>query len=611
MTVVLSILVKVTVVLILALVAVRRLRGAPASMRHLILASALGVVAVMPLAERTLPALTIPFATQQAAAQPLLPIVTIPDMTSRESTPALASASTPLSASGREDRSSAPSMTTLLAAAWMIGAIVCLVPVLLTPWHLRRLRTASRPWRKGDALARTVAGEIASRPVTLFVNDSVTAPLTCGLVRPTVVLPADAMQWPDDEVRRALVHELEHVRRADWCVHVATRVVCAIYWFHPLVWAAWRQLSLESERACDDEVLRVSDRTAYAQQLVTLARRQTQPSTLPVLSMVEQSDLSTRVAALLDGTQARGRLGPVRALATGAAACLLVAGVAPLRAASQAAQIPSAQSAAVPAFDVVSIKENRSGEMGQRINRQPGGRIITSNYSVRALLLFSYGLQPQQLIGGPDWIDSARYDITAQASGEFPITEPGTVGPPQLMMQRMLAERFQLGVHTETRELPIYALTLARRDGRLGPRIATAAIDCQTALTEAMKKAQSGGGPPQSPQRAGGGPGCGMTFDGRRVTAGGMSMEALARSLAGQVGRLVINRTGLMGGFDFDLEFAPDPTMIPAGAQLPPPDANAPSIFTALEEQLGLRLEATRGPVEVLVIDRVERPTEN
>ena len=101
-----------------------------------------------------------------------------------------------------------------------------------------------------------------------------------------------------------------------------------------------------------------------------------------------------------------------------------------------------------------------------------------------------------------------------------------------------------------------------------------------------------------------------MRFDGRRVTAGGTSMAALARNLAGPVGRLVVDRTGLAGGFDFDLEFTAD---LPAAAAagLPPPDANAPSIFTALQEQLGLKLEATRAPVEVLAIDGVERPTEN
>jgi uncharacterized protein (TIGR03435 family) len=233
---------------------------------------------------------------------------------------------------------------------------------------------------------------------------------------------------------------------------------------------------------------------------------------------------------------------------------------------------------------------------------------------LRALIRNAYGLQPQQLAGGPDWIDSARYDINAKAQGEFAVTEPGTVGPPQLMMQRMLAERFRLTVHTERRELRIYVLTRARRDGRLGPQIRTAAIDCQAVMNDMLKRVpQSGDAPPAAPLRPDGGPGCGMRFGpGARLTAGGTSMAALARILATPVGLIVEDRTGLAGGFDFDLEFDPaDLAGFTAGAPPAPADVTAPSLFTALEEQLGLKLQAERAPVEVLVIDRVERPTEN
>ena len=610
MTFVLSILVKATVVLIVALVAVRCSRRAPASMRHLILAAAFAVVAGLPLAERALPALTVPFGRVQTA-RPFLPIVMAPETTSQKATPPSVNASSQTPTRTQETGTGAPSLTAMLAAAWGIGAVVCLVPVLLTPWHLRRLRTASRPWREGDSFARTIAAEIGSRPVSLSVHDSVTAPLTCGIASPMVVLPTDAMQWPEDEIRRAVVHELEHVRRADWCVHVATRVVCALYWFHPLAWMAWRQLSLESERACDDAVLAVSDRTAYAQQLVTLARRNTKSSALPVLSMVDRSDLSARIAALLDDTQARGRIGLTRGLAVVVAAGLLAAGVAPLRAAAQSANTARSQPGAVPAFDVVSIKENKSGEAVQGSRRQPG-RIVITNFPLRALILNYFGLQPQQLTGGPDWIDSARYDILAQFSGEIPVTEPGTIGPLQLMMQRVLAERFKLAVHTETREIPIYALTLARSNRALGPRMRPAVMDCDAVMNAMLKSAREGGGPPPlPPQLPDGRPACGMRFGpGTRLVAGGTSMAALARSMSNQAGRIIVDSTGLTGGFDIELEFTPDPA---AAGGLPPAagDANLPSLFTAMEEQLGLKLVPQRGPVEMLVIDRVERPTEN
>ena len=288
------------------------------------------------------------------------------------------------------------------------------------------------------------------------------------------------------------------------------------------------------------------------------------------------------------------------------AAALLTAEVAALRAA-QTGQTPLSFAADMPAFDVVSIRENKSGELRQTIRRQPGGRIITDNFPLRRLILEAFGLQTQQLIG-PDWTNSTRYDVIAQTSGELRVTEPGTVGPLNLMMQRMLADRFQLAVHRERRELPIYALMVARGDGRIGPRIRTAAIDCQAVMNEMMKRAQAGGAPLAAPQRPDGGPACGMTSGVNQLRAGGTSMIVLARFLAFPAGRLVEDRTGLTGGFDFDLEYTVDPAPAGAGAGAPP---QSPSIFTALEEQLGLKLQADRAPVEVLVIDRVERPTEN
>jgi uncharacterized protein (TIGR03435 family) len=601
-----SIVAKATVILGVALLALRFTRHAAASVRHLVLVAAFAVLAALPIAERVAPSIRIP--VDRPATAPLLPITRI-DTTA----PADAARASPtIPSQAASSVAVAWSRERFLTAAWVLGAFVCLLPVLLTPWRLRQLRASARRWRHGETLIGTLEHIPAARRVEVLLHNEETAPLTCGIARPAILLPAAATRWSEDDIQRALVHELEHVRRADWPVCFITRIVCALYWFHPLVWIVWRRLGLEAERACDDAVLRVAERTAYAQQLVTLARARRTTSAIAVLSMAGRSDLSARVAAVLDETQVRGRLGSGRASVIVAAAALLIAAVGPLRA--QATQEAPVQKADVPGFEVVSIRENKSGDPGQTIRRQPGGRVITSNFPLRMLIIGAFGLQPQQLVGGPAWIDSARYDITAKASGEFAVTEPGTVGPPELMMQRMLADRFALAVHTERREQRTYALTLARGDGRLGPRIKTAAIDCQAVMNEMLKRAPlSGGAPPVAPQRPDGGPGCGMRFgSGGRLTAGGTSMAALAGLLAVPVGRIVEDRTGLAGGFDFDLEF--DPAELAGfgpGALPPPADASAPSLFTALEEQLGLKLQADRAPVEVLVIDRVERPTEN
>ena len=216
------------------------------------------------------------------------------------------------------------------------------------------------------------------------------------------------------------------------------------------------------------------------------------------------------------------------------------------------------------------------------------------------------------VLARPDWIASTRYDITAQFSGEMPVTEPGTVGPLQLMMQRVFAERFKLAVHTETREIPVYALTLARSDRTLGSKLKPAATDCEAVMNAMLKTARDGGPPPTAgPQLPDGRPACGMRFGpGNRLGAGGTSMAAFARSMSNQAGRIIVDKTGLTGGFDIELEFTADSSG--AGGQPPAAgDTNLPSLFTALEEQLGLKLVPERRPVEVLVIDRVERPTEN
>src|SRR6185436_6666530 len=139
-----------------------------------------------------------------------------------------------------------------------------------------------------------------------------------------------------------------------------------------------------------------------------------------------------------------------------------------------------------PAFAVATVKKNTSGDAAAGMRLQPGGRIVVTNQPLRRLIVFAYGLQPQQLAGGPAWLDTDRFDVVAQAEGDISPTPPGgPPGPAQLMMQRLLEERFGLAVHTEPREMPVYALTLARSDRRLGPKIKAADRDCLALMTAA------------------------------------------------------------------------------------------------------------------------------
>ena len=393
----LSTIAKATVILAAGLLAIRCARRARAATRHFVLASAFAVVLALPVTELAVPAVTLSVGTPVATAAPeTLPIVMSPDFTAPQAAPRPAR-----SIDVRSSVRTRPSTEALLIAAWAIGAALFLTPVLVTPGRLRKLRGTARRWHQGEELVRAIASGV-HRPVAVLIHEDVATPLTCGIVRPAIVLPSQALTWADQEVRQALIHELEHIRRADWPVHIATRVVCAIYWFNPLAWIAWRQLSLEAERACDDAVLRIAERTAYAQQLVTLARH-ARSSPVPVLSMVSRSELSERISALLDEAQARGRLGFRRAATIVAIAGLIAAAVVPLRAAAQGS-LQIQDPATLPSFEVVSIKENKSGDLRQLVSRRPG-RIIVTNFPLRPLIQSVFGLQPQQLVGGPDWLD--------------------------------------------------------------------------------------------------------------------------------------------------------------------------------------------------------------
>ena len=229
-----------------------------------------------------------------------------------------------------------------------------------------------------------------------------------------------------------------------------------------------------------------------------------------------------------------------------------------------------------------------------------GTEPVMTNVPLRRVILTAFRMLPQQLIGAPDWLETERFDITAQASQNLlPAASGGPAGSAEMMLQRLLADRFNFASHTETRELPIYELVLARADGRLGPRLSPAKKDCVT-LMEAYGRGQ-GPMPPASD--------CGGSREPGRVWMRGVIIPNFARAiLVGWTDRIVQDHTGLRGGYDLDLEFTPNSGGSPDTSA---PAAESVSLFTALEEQLGLKLRSARAAVDVLVVDRVERPTEN
>jgi beta-lactamase regulating signal transducer with metallopeptidase domain len=321
----LDMLLKATAILALGLAASRVAARARASVRHLILAATFGALVALPLAALVVPRVTV--------------LVPVP----RPSTAvALAPGLTPTKAVVDERREPAHSSRAMWSArrasdvlfwTWSAGAVLVCTSLLLAFWRLGWIRRHGLPRPDLRPLTQAIADEAGiRRSIEVLEHERVAAPLTCGVWRPAIVLPPDARDWDDANLRRALVHELEHVKRTDWAIQLAARVVCAAYWFHPLAWMAWRGLCLEAERACDDAVVRSAERTDYADQLVLLAQRLSQAHAPAMLGMANRSDLATRVTALLDERQRRGRAGLIAAVTVLGTAAVVVVAIAPVRA---------------------------------------------------------------------------------------------------------------------------------------------------------------------------------------------------------------------------------------------------------------------------------------
>ncbi|HEX5706089.1 MAG TPA: M56 family metallopeptidase [Pyrinomonadaceae bacterium] len=334
----LSILWKATVMLALGLTAARLAGRARASRRHLLLATTFATLLALPLIVLTPAPVTIELSVSHAADS----------VAALGATPTSA-ARVPPAGDGLARRTtesgqwSLPSWPTVVRAGWLAGVMLLFALIAFDLRRLRRLCRDGLPWPESRDFARALAAEYGvRRPVEVLLHEQVVTPLTCGAWRPVILLPADAREWDEADLRRALVHELEHVRRGDWATQLVARAACAFYWFHPLVWVAWRRLGLEAERACDDAVVRGAERTEYAAQLVSLARRMSKGHAHAALGMAKRSDLSARVTALLDGGQRRGRAGLSATVGVVCVASLVVTAVASVRAVARAETSPVA-----------------------------------------------------------------------------------------------------------------------------------------------------------------------------------------------------------------------------------------------------------------------------
>jgi uncharacterized protein (TIGR03435 family) len=264
-----------------------------------------------------------------------------------------------------------------------------------------------------------------------------------------------------------------------------------------------------------------------------------------------------------------------------------------------------------PGFEVASVRPNTSATAPPRIAVQAGGRWTATNVTLRMLIRNAYGVQDVELFGVPDWAASESFDIIAKAEENVPPGPPGDEpGPMQLMLQSLLEQRFVLRVHREARELPVYELLRARPD-RLGPKLQESTVDC--AATIAASLAQD-----RLQTSADGRPLCGLRLRPGQLAGSAIPIAPFARTLSSFAQRPVVDRTGLGGNYDIELSWTPD-QLPPRGPGAGPNDPiringvdidpNGPSLFTAIQEQLGLKLAPTRAPVNVLVVDGVQRLT--
>jgi uncharacterized protein (TIGR03435 family) len=520
------------------------------------------------------------------------------------STPPAAStigiAITTLPASVRTTVSSARSAQFLpwVVIVWLFGAAVFWVRlaggwVAAARMQSVLVRRAPPEWQ--EILGKLGARIGLSRPVRLLVSALVEAPTVVGWLRPVVLVPVGALGGlPAGHLEALLLHELAHIRRHDYLVNIFQSAAEALLFYHPAVWWVSGHIRAERELCCDDVAVSVSgDALAYARALAQLESYR--PAHLRAAVAANGGSLADRIARLLDQPRpaVRTGLGP----GSLAVAILLVV----------AAYGLFGQSGAHPAFQSVSIKRNTS-DWSERF-RQPMG--MGANASLMLLIQFAYAnhdnpmsghslpLPASQVVGGPAWINSEGYDIDAKPGDN---TDPKQIW---LMWQTLLADRFKLRLHRETRDLPVYVLAAAKNGFKL----------------PAAKQADCVSFPPGTPPRyVPGKVDCGYVsgpFSGYEpgllhIKGSKVQIADLIRELTSVLDRPVLDKTAFTGEFDLDLSFTPDGALmgLPAGYG-GPADPNLPNVFAALEEQLGLKLTSANGAVEVLVIDHAERPTAN
>jgi bla regulator protein BlaR1 len=443
-------------------------------------------------------------------------------------------------------------------------------------------------WFRIRAAVRSSAQLEIPAPVQIRSSPGLAEPGVVGFFRPVLLLPAGILKHlTPRQLSAVLAHELCHVRRRDNLFASIHILVEMLFWFHPLVWWIGARLVVEREHACDENVLRLgSEPRVYAEAIVTVCKYCVE-SPLACVSGITGSDLRDRIAKIMADRIAQKLTlrGKLLLAAAGAAAVVAPIIIGFLIAPRIQAQAPSAS-----AFEVASVKPSMPPTLGGPVlfgMQADPNRFSAHQQTLVDLMTRAYGFDHSRISGGPPWVSSDRFDVIA--------TLPqGTSAHIPSMLQTLLAERFGLVVGRETRMTRIYALVEAKGGLKLKP------VDTES---------PSAGGTPVPVASA-------PLFLGRNGALGiccglaklnRVSMAFFAELLSAQTDRPVQDETGIQGVFNVSLEWTPDDL----GTTPEAPSLAGASIYTAVQEQLGLRLEPRTGPLEYLVIEHAEKPTEN
>jgi uncharacterized protein (TIGR03435 family) len=527
----------------------------------------------------------------------------------------------------------------VLAIVWLAG----FVGVLLV-WCMRWRRISLQirnavPLHQGreiEALERVQHSSGVRKQIRMLLSKSMLEPGIFGMVSPVLVWPKGISDRLDNaHLEAILAHELWHVRRRDNLAAAMHMLVEALFWFHPLVWWLGTRLVDERERACDEEVLeRGSERQVYAESILKVCEFCV-GSPLACVAGVTGADLKKRMVHIMSEHVARKLDFSKKLLLTAVAAVALAAPIVfglahatPVRA--QTSGDDATGSAA--SYSSVSIKPSApsSANNGRdvvhsvRMMHTPDG-FKADNVTLRAVIEEAYGIEANQVIGGPDWLGTATYDIAARISkpeGVPTFTSDAGVnrevlrpllaeraGENRQMLQSLLADRAGLVTHQETRNLLTYALTIAESGSKLQPPNSKGTtVNLQGDTTYSSDKGQDEGGRQMK-----------ILTDHRMImkmgegqemglSAAGISADELAHELSRLLGIPVGNQTGLEHSYDFNLHWtrASDGSAISGDSGSTPPDPM--SLLNAVQEQLGLKLTPQTATMQVLVIDHIEKP---